>query len=115
MNKAEALNASIEAWEAKRDAEIPRDVFLGPGACPLCQLFCKPKPGIYCTGCPVYEQVKQHGCAGTPYIDAIKAHDDWCEVVWSPDPDPEELALAQAAWVRAAQREIDFLKSLKES
>jgi hypothetical protein len=95
-----ALRGSIAKWEAIV-AGTGKD--LGAANCPLCKMF------FYwdgeemvgnCEGCPVMEKTGQIRCAGSPY-DEIENNID-------PDEYHNEYHIA-------AQREVDFLRSLLPS
>lgn len=78
-----ALENSIKKWEGIV-AGIHHDN--GWRDCPLCQLF---QVKADCQGCPVMQETGEPFCRGTPYRD------------YSAYPSSE-----------AAQRELDFLRSL---
>lgn len=87
-----ALKASIRHWERmkkKRDSlkESPKS-----SHCPLCQIT----DPYSCEGCPVYEKTRSENCLDTPWVTANK--------VFYHGTNKE--------WRIAAQKEIDFLKSL---
>lgn len=97
-----ALKASIRHWEENVAAETPGKVKLGSRDCALCRAFQTWSRGqtSNCAGCPVAAKTGQHGCEGTPYRDAVFAHDKWDD------------AGDKNAWRTAAQAELDFLRSL---
>lgn len=91
----QALRASIAHWERMRDGTTNEEPV--SDECALCQRF-KPNCVNLETDelCPVFNATLHRGCHGTPFNDAYDAfywHD-------------------RERWKRAAQREIDFLKSL---
>ncbi len=92
-----ALKASIEKWERNARAETPEAVTTGPSKCPLCKLFWH----INCEGCPVAVAVDATCCERTPYIKAEALHYFWSIGDVTAD-----------AFRKAAQAEVDFLKSL---
>ena len=108
-----ALRESIEHWKEVRDK--PWQSALGPRNCPLCWMFhskFNPEGKRDCTGCPVAERVHDSCCDHTPYDRANWAHQNY-----------EQAELSETAsvlvwyclnWRIAAQKEIDFLKSLEE-
>lgn len=93
-----ALNASIKHWEENVAAEKPEDATFSPNDCALCRIFFEE---IFCGNCPVAVRTGQGCCGGTPYYDAVDAHEDWQDCVGS-----------RAAYREAARRELAFLKSL---
>lgn len=95
---AKALRASIEAWEKKLAEVDPDNILIGSDVCPLCQLY----DDDDCCGCPVMEETGLSGCRGTPFREADKALDAWIKD-----------ATKRPAFLRAAQAEIEFLKSLE--
>lgn len=96
MNKKtlKALNESIEKWTRHMnvDLEYLDQFYLGPEECPLCQLFWHND----CQGCPVFERTGLYGCENTPFDDAYH-----CAAM-------NDLK----AFKKAAQEEVNFLKSL---
>jgi len=89
-----ALKASIEKWERMIAGEPEGD-------CPLCEMFAKGRGVDQCKGCPVAERAGQIGCYNTPYYDVPELSDDERQ-------DPAQYA----AYIAAAQVELDFLRSL---
>lgn len=96
-----ALKASIKHWEENVAAEHPASVTLGIIACALCAEFRRND----CNGCPVSVRTRGIACHGTPYGEAQGAYYRWR------DDAPADEA-AKLAWRKAAQAELDFLKSL---
>jgi hypothetical protein len=86
----EALRGSIKKWEG---IVAGTTMDLGPANCPLCQRFIDNDD---CAGCPVAFRTGQDSCAGSPY-------DEWTAA---------EEANDSVRLARAAQAELDFLKSL---
>jgi len=104
-----ALRESIEHWERMLDE--PWVSRLGPDTCALCVVYRQSDADSWgCTGCPVRARTNRIGCEGTPYSRAAVAYDDWyynyrwhvSMAVWG-----------YLNWRIAAQKEIDFLKSLE--
>jgi hypothetical protein len=89
-----ALNDSIAHWERMRDNPNGED---RPGRrqCALCGLFNR-NFADGCAGCPVKAKTGEVGCAGTPYEHANAIFGFG----------------ANRSWRKAAQAEINFLKSL---
>lgn len=102
----EALIAEIALWEENRNAKRLADVRLGTKNGALCDVFYR-APWT-CSGCPVAEKTGMPGCAGSPYQRADRALIAWVGAVF----DDRDATAAHAAWVAAAQAEIDFLRSL---
>lgn len=100
---AAALEASIEKWERNACADHPDDVKLGPEYCPLCQLFWEDD----CESCPIAAHTGQIFCKDTPYERA-----DIVAYRWEDYPDSENL---REAFREAAEEEVAFLKSLRET
>ncbi len=90
----EALKESIEHW--RRVVANPHAERIGAGACALCELFNKLDESSEenCIGCPVFEATGRQYCYGSPYTDVIR---------FSP---------GQPEYLRLAQEELEFLKSL---
>ena len=91
-----AVKASIKHWERMRDnkpqnGEMPTDEY-----CPLCLLYFDEE----CEGCPIMSKTDDGRCRGTPYRDAYDAWQD------------NDGTFSSPAFKTAAQKEIDFLKSL---
>lgn len=97
----QALLSSIAHWERMRD---DRDGCLESketphaGSCALCSQFCN-HPAAKCDGCPVRERTGFSFCIGSPWQNA--------SIAFFGDPDFDV-----GKWQAAAQKEIDFLKSL---
>lgn len=102
-----ALRASIAKWEQNVKAESPEQIELGPFNCPLCLLFW----GEDCNGCPAKEKTSKCGCDRTPYNKAHNTYDDWISS-YGLGASSESVATNKAKWRKAAQAEVDFLKSL---
>ena len=98
MTKSEALEASITHWEENLAAKTLKEVSVGADACALCSLYNK---NGGCTGCPVKEKTGHNFCWGTPYIGVGAAMSCWQAT------DDDTL------FRDVAQKEIDFLKSLR--
>ena len=95
-----ALKASITKWEQNLKARSPYEVEISPVSCSLCTLFHQDD----CEGCPVSEKTGQSRCFSTPFRAADLALTDWEEV--------DKNSALRDAWRKAAQAEVDFLKSL---
>lgn len=98
-----ALEASIRHWEENLAAETPDGVSIGPDNCALCDMFLY--DDVSCGKCPVAQRTGFGGCNYSPYENAEDALEDWDEY-----PNDEEY---RATWRKAAQAELDFLKSLR--
>lgn len=92
----QALKESIEKWEQRASGVY--EGLDGSGSCPLCiETFKRndlQQTKLRCLGCPVYEKTKQTYCGGTPYDEYV-------------DTDSRSSEEREAA-----QKEVDFLKSL---
>lgn len=64
----------------------------GAASCPLCHVYLK---DLKCTGCPVYDVTKQHGCDGTVFELYVNARSNW---------DLENLSLAMLNFLRALKK-----------
>lgn len=95
-----ALKASIKHWEENVAAETPDKATTGPFECALCKLYWRDG----CHGCPVRDATHKKDCDGSPYVEADNALDRWHD-------DPAEMIL-KTEWRKAAQAELDFLRSL---
>lgn len=96
-----ALEESIAHWRKNAAAVNPEDVKMGASSCALCDLFYDKS----CEGCPVVERTKQQLCANTPYHLASYAFGFWRR---RDEKEDKEIFLD------AAQKELDFLISLRE-
>lgn len=106
MNKKTltALKASIQHWEDNVAATEPYQVAAGPSSCALCRLFhpwYSTSNKNDCKGCPVHTKTGSSFCIDTPHSATTRAIVSWCvsKAYWP-------------AWQKAAQAELDFLKSL---
>lgn len=97
-----ALEESITHWEENVAAETWNKTHTGWGSCALCRSFFLKE----CQGCPVKMKTGKPTCEGTPYGFA----DDRLER-WGEHRDSEYM---RRRWRKAAQAELDFLKSLRE-
>ncbi len=108
----EALKGSIAKWEA---IVAGTDADRGTANCPLCKLFADTASiGDACNGCPVKEKTGERGCNGTPYERWTDATKD-LEGKWVPAirrEVPRKGSKGHASAKRAAQAELDFLRSL---
>lgn len=100
-----ALKASIKKYEAYLGAEHPDEIILGPGNCPLCNLFYM-APDAWCVGCPIFEWTLKEACEGTPYEELVDAHDNW---------ERNATAEAKDKVMVAVAKELAFLKILYPS
>ena len=87
-----ALQASIKHWEKNSQIESIDDAKCGTSHCALCQRFYHKG----CYGCPIAAKTGRDSCDGTPYVKANTAYNQ------------EDLV----AFKKAAQAEIEFLRSL---
>ncbi len=109
QTKSEALEASIKHWRENVKAETPDDVLTGCENCALCAEFYS----LDCKGCPVYLRTGGIVCRGSPYDAAYVAlRGEWIHV--NPDDKPAWLA-ARDKFRKAAQADVDFLISLRET
>lgn len=113
---AKALDASIRHWEENIAAEFPSEASCGSHACALCRLFHTnhAKVSLSCRGCPVFEHTGRAFCSETPYEEAQNARGLWASAVSEGDT-LKEIEAKREAFRKAAQDELDFLKSLQDS
>lgn len=93
----QALCESIEHWTRLATGTRKSCEFVGVKDCALCQLFYTGYSPNSCVGCPVMQATKQRFCKNSPYKDASKA---------------SYFGYNSVEFKEAAQRELDFLKSL---
>jgi len=110
QTKSEALEASILHWQENVKAETPDDVQVGADECALCELYYYDAD---CEGCPVADK-GDPGCVGSPYMVARDALYIWASCLTDPDDKTAWLA-ARDEFRKAAQAEVDFLISLRET
>jgi hypothetical protein len=101
-----ALRESIAHWERMRDdpdcGEEPYD-----RDCALCAIYYDVEYDEQkCMGCPVFESSGSRHCIASPYERASREWRRWRTA------QPGEKRAAKTAWRKAAQAEIDFLRSL---
>lgn len=107
---AEALEKSIAHWEANVAAKTPDKASVHGSDCALCNLFCTSEMmdnDIHCWSCPVFKRTGRRSCEGTPYYYAHSAFNQWR--YWS------SHNIVPNEWRIAARRELEFLKSLRDS
>lgn len=109
MTEAEALEASILHWQENVKAAATENVKMGADRCALCAMFLEHD----CKGCPVMQRTGYPGCLRSPYRAVWAAYLMWkytklssCANIW--------LA-ARDEFRKAAQAEVDFLISLRET
>lgn len=106
MKELKAINDSIDKWTEKKNwssVEVKYHEDLNHnGRCPLCVEF---KISSYhpCSLCPIYKETGVHFCERTPFTTAIEK---FKKFVYT------RSIKSFCAWQSAAQKEIDFLKSL---
>lgn len=98
----QALEDSIAHWEANVAAQTIKDIKLGIRHCALCHVYYNSD----CQGCPVNARTGQMYCVGSPYNAAQYAAE---RLEDNPTPETWEI------YRRAAQAELNFLKSLRTS
>ena len=94
--KAEALELSIKHWEENAAVQNLSDAKVSSRQCALCEKFLD----YACVGCPVYGRTGFTVCSTTPYVEAARFY-------FNGDGDLENFKIA-------AQKEVEFLKSLRE-
>jgi hypothetical protein len=115
--EAIALEKSIKQWEEKRDAFQPSDLAgkMGASACALCVTFRRENAaGIQCGGCPVKASTGRDHCHGSPYEEAYRAFSNWDRSSRNGDDTDTVRSLRNEFW-QAAQAELDFLRSLRQT
>lgn len=101
------LEVSIKKWE---DIVNEKGTDMGRDNCALCYeyYFCHQdnRYDEYCYGCPIYEKTGEDSCKDTPYQDwgEHKKDEGRFGEAWVECPECTELA----------QKELDFLKSLRK-
>lgn len=91
---AEALELSIKHWEENAAVQNFSDAAISSRNCALCAKFFD----YACVGCPVYERTGYKVCKSTPYVEA-------CDLKFNGTLERFKIA---------AQKEVEFLKSLRE-
>lgn len=99
----EALKASIRHWEENVAAETVDKASTFAEDCELCEEFQLTAMGG-CPDCPVMIATGFPFCRQTPYWKAVASYD-----FWGCDPHNAE---SRDAFRKAAQAELDFLRSL---
>ena len=97
----EALEKSIQHWERMKVMKTPNEEKPSAKSCDLCILY----EDNRCKSCPVKIATGVIRCAGTPYLTAYSHH-----IKWGNMGDNKNRALFR----RAATKEINFLKSLRD-
>lgn len=107
MNTQEALEGSIAKWEA---IVAGTGVDYGDMNCPLCVMADERGDGCNC--CPVCQKTGSEGCAGSPYWSFVEhgneTHYDGSLSLL------RERRTECPTCTKLAQKELDFLKSLRE-
>lgn len=104
-----ALKSSIAHWERLASGKRIHNEGVGVDDCALCKMFNRhinlngPDLDTRCFGCPVREHTGQQFCRGTPFILAEEISDKIDEF---------DEPLDTAMFKEAAQKELEFLKSL---
>ncbi len=102
-----ALKASIKHWEENINKRSPRDCNFGIDSCALCRMFRYNEYGS-CHSCPVFQKTGLRFCRSTPYLAADQACGKWHTACRAHKPS----RAYRDEWRRAAQAEVDFLRSL---
>jgi hypothetical protein len=102
----EALKGSIAHWEKNAQAGHPYGFSVKTEDCPLCDMFINNE--TRCSGCPVMARTGSRLCADSPYDAARWAMHSWREY----DGTESDYGGLMEAAHKAAQAEVDFLKSL---
>lgn len=97
---SDALEKSIKHWEENTAATDFSKVDMGAGSCRLCLEYHQ------CNGCPVMKKTGLLLCGGSPYYRASEAY-----FAWRRNPSDPDL---RDKFRYAAQKEVDFLKSLRK-
>lgn len=100
----EALEGSIRKWER---IAAGQDIDKGSANCPLCQIF--NTNGNNCAGCPVAIHTGMAHCRNTPYVTFKLWETSNLEYRETLDPERHSNGIA------LAQKELDFLRSLRPS
>ena len=109
MNKVTltALKKSIKHWEENVAAKTSDEVNPYTSACALCKVFLNWERAAPCEGCPVMAHSGMELCMDTPWVAAERA---WSR--WARSKSAQVQEKLRKAWVIAATRELEFLKSL---
>lgn len=99
-----ALRGSVAKWER---IVAGTDINRAIENCPLCAAF--NHPPSHCRGCPVMDKTGQFGCGGTPYeeFEASVSLDGGVGLNLN-----DLGGLHRARFLKLAQAELDFLRSL---
>lgn len=106
-----ALEQRITKWIGHAKAAHPSEVQIGPKECPLCLLFAFNEN--QCDGCPVKASTELPWCDHTPYKGAYDAKWAWWHRLQTTTA-KSLLDEAETNFKQAAQKEVDFLISLRE-
>ena len=104
MKEEMALEESIRHWEENARAETVKDVKISSDDCALCLLFRSKEQD--CAGCPVSAFSGKPFCLNTPYINAYYTNRQW--------EDEPKSDKRKKNFHAAAQKEVEFLKSLRK-
>ncbi len=110
---SDALEESIEHWQRLVSGERQQSNGERTGLesvyaddCPLCALYLDQPEMPPCEGCPVFARTGIPGCEGTPWTAVAK-------IVWDGTHAGNPEAYLIPEFKEAAQRELDFLISLR--
>jgi hypothetical protein len=96
----EALILSIEHWEENlENAKNDLNINTGADDCECCRLFFDP----FCKDCPIAQYVDNHCCDSTPYMNVIRADDEYGFM------QTEETKMAL---IKTIEAEVKFLKEV---
>ena len=111
-----ALDACIEKWKLNLLAMAPDQAHIYKDTCALCTIYYNTEPP-YCKGCPVAERSGYYGCTGTPWMECRSTYLDWknyyISALTSGRSDDPHVDRYRGLFRAAAQKEIDFLESLR--
>lgn len=102
----EALEKSIEKWQANVEAEKWDEVLMSRADCPLCVLYNNGSSVLDtdCKGCPILEKTGARYCSGSPFSKVFGLQQ-------IEDPEQEGHLVSDEAR-EAMKAEVEFLKGL---
>ena len=106
-----SLGLSIAHWERNAAAQTLGDIKMGTDHCALCRDYYEND----CVGCPVKQRNGRMYCRNSPYSKAVRAAERLEELISVGDRPQEEIQRAWEKWRAAAEAEVNFLKSLRET
>ena len=110
-----ALEASINKWKRNLLAASPEEVRIHTDSCALCDIYYEMTPFSKCSGCPVAAKSGEAGCLGEWRATTRSLTVSLLTGAVFRESMESRILSTKNAFMVAAQKEIEFLESLRET